>query len=289
MPKSFRLPSHVLPVNYNLLMDVDMEEFRFTGREDITLDIRKPSSGIILHSDGPDINGISLAVGGKRMAAKHVLKGDVLKIMLPERVKGTVNLIIDFAGKLNDDLLGFYRSKSGGKDGKTKYIASTQFEAPYARRAFPCFDEPEMKATFDVTLKISKNLQAISNMPIKKESRERGKKIIKFQRTPKMSTYLLYMCIGELEFLEDNLGKTSIRVVTTQGKKNQAGFALGMTKKFLDYFQKYSGIAYPLPKLDMIALPDFAAGAMENWGAITFREIYLLHDDKMTSTAVKKI
>jgi len=288
MPKSFRLPSHVLPVNYNLLMDVDMEEFRFTGREDITLDIRKPSSGIILHSDGPDINGISLAVGGKRMAAKHVLKGDVLKIMLPERVKGTVNLIIDFAGKLNDDLLGFYRSKYAGKDGKTKYIASTQFEAPYARRAFPCFDEPQMKATFDVTLRVDSKLKVVSNMPVKQEIDEGTKRTVTFHRTPAMSTYLLYMGIGDFEFHETKIRDKIIRIVTVPGKGKQTAFALDIAKKFLSYFEDYSGIDYPLPKLDMIAMPDFSSGAMENWGAVTYREIYLLYDEQTTSTSYKK-
>lgn len=287
--KVFRLPSEIVPVNYDLFFEVDMNTFNFLGKEIIDIDIRKPSSTIILHATDLKISDAKLVFNGRTIKPKIKFESDKEKLTLSfnEKIKGKAKLLIDFSAKLNDNLLGFHRNKYV-QNGVEKYIATTQFEAPYARRAFPCFDEPELKATFDVTLKINKNLQAISNMPIKKETIDGSKKIIAFHRTPRMSTYLLYMGVGEFEFLEDRLGKISIRIVTMPGKKNQARFALDMTKKFLQYFEKYSGIPYPLPKLDMIALPDFASGAMENWGAVTFRELYLLFDLKMTSVAVKK-
>ncbi len=287
--KSFRLSTDIVPVNYDLFFEVDMETFNFIGKETIGIEISRPSSEIVLHATDMKIGDVVLFFNNKKLKPKVRFENDKERLTLTfnEKIKGPAKLQIKFSAKLNDNLLGFHRNKYV-KDGKEKYLATTQFEAPYARRAFPCFDEPELKATFDVTLKISKNLQAISNMPIKKETIDGSKRIITFQRTPRMSTYLLYMGVGEFEFLEDRLGKISIRIVTMLGKKNQARFALDMTKKCLQYFEKYSGIPYPLPKLDMIALPDFASGAMENWGAVTFRELYLLFDPKMTSVAVKK-
>ncbi len=287
--KVFRLPSGIVPVNYDLFFDVDMKTFNFSGKEIIDLVIRKPCSEIILHATDMKISAVNLISNNKKIRPKVKFESEKekLTLMFNEQLKGRAKLHIEFSAKLNDNLLGFHRNKYL-ENNKEKYLATTQFEAPYARRAFPCFDEPELKATFDVTLKISKNLQAISNMPVKKERTDGSKKLVKFQRTPKMPTYLLYMGVGEFEFLEDKLGSTLIRIVTMPGKRNQARFALELTKKFLQYFEKYSGISYPLPKLDMIALPDFASGAMENWGAITFRDIYLLFDSKMTSVAAKK-
>ena len=191
--------------------------------------------------------------------------------------------MINFVGTLNDKLVGFYRSKYEYK-GKEKYLATTQFEAADARRAFPCWDEPEAKATFDVSLIVDNNLTALSNMPVVSKKKLGKKTSFRFNTTPVMSTYLLYLAVGEFEFLQGKLGKTLVRIVTTKGKKEQGKMALVFTKQFLSYFQKYFKISYPLPKLDMIAIPDFASGAMENWGAITFRETVLLYDPKTSST-----
>lgn len=287
MAETFKLPIGIHPINYNLFFEVDSDNFKFFGKEEIELEVKKPTSEIILNAVDLDINDVHLSYKKKSLKPKIKLENEKLRLKFNEPIKGLAKLTIEFTGKLTDTLLGFYRSKYTLK-GKEKYLATTQFEAPYARRAFPCFDEPEYKATFDVTMKISKNLKAISNMPIKEQRTEGSKKVIKFHRTPKMSTYLLYLGVGDFEFLEDKLGKTLIRIATVPGKKNQGRFALELAKKFLSYFQEYSKVPYPLPKLDLIALPDFIVGAMENWGAITFREIYLLFDPKMTSTAVKK-
>lgn len=289
MAGKIRLPAGVQPVNYNLFFDIDLEKFVFSGKETVDLKISKPTKNIILHSSGLKIKNASALFKKKTIKAKisENKKLEQLTLSFGEKISSEASIMIEFEGKLTDDLAGLYRSKY--TVGKTeKYMATTQFEAPYARRAFPCFDEPALKATFDVTLKIDKKLQAISNMPVKKELTERGKKTVKFQRTPIMSTYLLYLGVGEFEFLESKLGKVLIRIVTMPGKKDQAGFALELTKKFLDYFQKYSGVPYPLPKLDMIAIPDFAAAAMENWGAIACRELALLFDKEKTSLSAKK-
>ncbi|MEM4397346.1 MAG: M1 family aminopeptidase, partial [Candidatus Woesearchaeota archaeon] len=220
---------------------------------------------------------------------------------------------IDFKGTLNDQLVGFYRSKYFIYDEKTnskieKYMATTQFEAADARRAFPCIDHPDYKATFDITIITNENETAISNMPvkeiitIKKEIIENQTKKIEtkkahvFETTPIMSTYLVYLSAGLFEWIEDKLinkiankeKETLIRVITTPGKKEQGKFALELGKKFLKYYEDYFQIPYPLPKMDLIAIADFAAGAMENWGAITFRENALLFDQKISSTATKQ-
>ncbi|MGI0069594.1 MAG: M1 family metallopeptidase, partial [Nitrosopumilaceae archaeon] len=210
-------------------------------------------------------------------------KNEELILSLPEKISGKAVLLIDFIGTLNDKLVGFYRSKYEYK-GKERHLATTQFEAADARRAFPCWDEPEAKATFDVSLLVDNNLTAISNMPVILKKRLGKKTLYRFDRTPSMSTYLLYLGVGDFEFLQGKLGKTLVRIVTTRGKKHQGKMSLEFTKQFLSYFQNYFKIPYPLPKLDMIAIPDFAAGAMENWGAITFRETVLLYDPKTSST-----
>lgn len=287
--ENYRLPSEVRPINYDILFEVNLKKCVFTGKETIDVELGKTTSTIILNAHDLKIEKAELIHGGKSFKAKIRMDNEKERLFLDfhKKFKGNVKLRVDFNGKMTDSLLGFYRSKYKAGNSE-KYIATTQFEAPYARRAFPCFDEPQMKATFDVTMKIDKNFQAISNMPIKEEVVEGGKKLVRFHRSPRMSTYLLYMGVGEFEFLEGKFNDKLVRIVTVPDKIGQAKFALELTKNFLKYFEEYSGVKYPLPKIDMIALPDFIVGAMENWGAITFREVYLLFDSKVTSTLIKK-
>ena len=214
-------------------------------------------------------------------------KKEELEIKLPKKINGKATINIKFQGTLNDRLLGFYRSQY--KQGKqTKYLATTQFEAADARRAFPCWDEPEAKATFDITIIADNKFTAISNMPVKSKKKITNKTIYKFDTTPIMSTYLIYLGVGEFEYLNGKVGKTQIRVVTTKGNKSKGKYSLDLGRRLLTAYEKYFGIKYPLPKLDLIAVPDFAAGAMENWGAITFRETILLYDPKISSTRTKQ-
>jgi tricorn protease interacting factor F2/3 len=194
---------------------------------------------------------------------------------------------LEFQGTLNDRLLGFYRSQYI-QNGKTKYLATTQFEAADARRAFPCWDEPEAKATFEISIIADNKFTAISNMPIKLRKKIGSKTVYNFVKTPIVSTYLIYLGVGEFEYLTGKIGKTQIRVITTKENKSKGKFSLDLGKKLLTSYEEYFGIKYPLPKLDLIAVPDFAAGAMENWGAITFRETILLYDPKTSSTRTKQ-
>ena len=279
----------VFPINYELEFEPDFKKFSFNGKEKILIETSRPLDRIILNAAELQIKRCLISWKDKVIKPKIIIneKKEELALILPQKIYGKAFLEIDFVGNLNDKLVGFYRSKYKYK-GKERYLATTQFEAADARRAFPCWDEPEAKASFDVSLLVDKNLSAISNMPVKQKKSAGSKTLYKFYKTPVMSTYLLYLGVGDFEYIQNKLGKTVIRIITTRGKKNQGRLSLEFTKQFLSYFQKYFKIAYPLPKLDMIAIPDFAAGAMENWGAITFRETILLYDPKTSSTETKQ-
>ena len=280
----------VIPINYELMFEPLFHNFKFNGEEIITLNLSKPTNSIKLDAAELSIKESHIIQGGKIISSESSLneKDEKLTIKLAKKIKGKVKLSIKFTGTLNDRLLGFYKSQYKDNKGKTKYLATTQFEAADARRAFPCWDEPAVKATFDVSLLVDKHLDAISNMPVISKKKTGTKILHKFGRTPIMSTYLLYLGVGEFEYLHGKLRNIKIRIVTTKGNKNKGKLSLDFTKKFLGEYEKYFGIKYPLPKLDMIAIPDFAAGAMENWGAITFREAILLYDAKTSSTRTKQ-
>ena len=280
----------VIPINYELMFEPLFHNFTFNGEEIITLNLSRPTNSIKIDAAELSIKESHIIQGGKIISSESSLneKNEKLTIKLAKKIKGKAKLSIKFTGTLNDRLLGFYKSQYKDKKGKTKYLATTQFEAADARRAFPCWDEPAVKATFDVSLLVDKHLDAISNMPVISKKKTGTKILHKFGRTPIMSTYLLYLGVGEFEYLHGKLRNIKIRIVTTKGNKNKGKLSLDFTKKFLGEYEKYFGIKYPLPKLDMIAIPDFAAGAMENWGAITFREAILLYDAKTSSTRTKQ-
>lgn len=280
----------VSPKNYDMTFEPDFQNFTFSGKEKISIHITKPTNKFVLNSAEIKVKNCYVIIKRKTLKAKINLndKNEELTVTLPKKIRGSADLFIEFVGILNDKLVGLYRSEYKDKQGKTKFMATTQFEAADARRAFPCWDEPEAKATFDVSVITENNHTAISNMPVVSKKKTGKKTLFKFGRTPVMSTYLLYVGVGELEFLQGRIGKTQIRIVTTKGKKNLGKLSLEFTKQFLKWYEDYFKIPYPLPKLDMIAVPDFASGAMENWGAITFRETILLYDPKTSSTETKQ-
>ncbi|HEU0085850.1 MAG TPA: M1 family metallopeptidase [Candidatus Paceibacterota bacterium] len=294
-PNKVRLSSDVFPSKYDIALRPDLENFTFTGIETIYLSLLKKTSTFTLHSKDIDIETANISLGkDNKIFAKKITydqKAETVTFIFPQSFPaGKIKLTIVFQGILNDKMRGFYRSRYH-IDGKEHHLATTQFEATDARRAFPCFDEPAKKAVFNVSLTIPKGHVAISNtLPVSVSEHEAGYEVVKFSPTPKMSTYLLAFIVGHFEYLEaESKSGVLVRVFTTPGKKHQAGFALECTLKTLEFYEKYFDIPYPLPTLDMIAVPDFSSLAMENWGAITFREIGLLVDEKNTSGSSKEM
>ena len=274
----------VHPISYKIHLEPDLRTFTFSGSTEILVEASKPVNEIAL-------NAVKLAFWDCKVRLDDEFadcpfcvdaRKEEVRVCLPEEMTGRIFLKISYVGELNDRMAGFYRSRYGA-EGAAKYAAVTQFEESDARRAFPCLDHPVKKATFDVEMVVGENLVAISNGPIVKEKDlGDGRKIVRFQQTPKMSTYLLFFGVGEFDFIED-AGATLIRVATMPGMTKHGAFGLEFGRKALQFCEDYYGVKYPLPKLDLIAIPDFAAGAMENWGAITFRENLLLHYADITS------
>lgn len=221
---------------------------------------------------------------------KLSLDDETVSLIFAEVIpSGESTLYIEFSGEINDKMKGFYRSRYQGPNGEERFAGVTQFEATDARRCFPCWDEPAIKATFDITLQVPTDRVALSNMPVTVETSHGDTKTVKFATTPVMSTYLVAIVVGEYDYVEDtSKDGVLVRVYTPVGKKEQGVFALEVASKVLPYYKQYFNIAYPLPKIDLIAIADFSAGAMENWGLVTYRETCLLVDPQNTSAVSKQ-
>jgi len=288
-----RLEPHFRPERYKILLHPDLEKFTFKGEETIYFFLAKPDNKIILHAHELKIKSALLKNKAGEIRAKKInfdTWSETATIFFPKKIpKGGGELELKFEGVLNDKMRGFYRSQFE-HEGRTKYIVTTQFESTDARRAFPCVDEPSAKAVFDVTLIVPKHFRAISNTyETSVKEHKSGYQIVEFAPTPKMSTYLLAFIAGEFEHIEAKTKEgITVRVFTTPGKINQAKFALDVAFKTLSYFTGYFKVPYPLPVLDLIAIPDFAAGAMENWGAVTYRESVILVDPDHSSLQNKQ-
>ncbi len=287
MTNPYILSKEVKPIKYNLELTPNFKDFKYIGKENIEINVLKQTNKITLNSQDLTITKSEIE-NNKLKNISYNKKYDTVTFTFNNSLKNKINLYLEFKGRIRDDLRGWYKSKYNVND-KEKIMLTTQFEATDARKCFPCFDQPDLKAKFLLKLNIPKDLDAISNMPIKKNSIKNNIKEINFQETPIMSTYLLAFVISKLEYVE---GKTKnnvkVRIYTTPGKKYKAKFALDVTIKSLEYYNDYFKIKYPLPKLDLIAIPDFESGAMENWGLITYRETQLLFDEKESSAGVKQ-
>ncbi|MBP6883898.1 MAG: M1 family metallopeptidase [Candidatus Pacebacteria bacterium] len=291
--KNVRLSKNVVPIEYNVELKPDLDNFTFSGVETINLNILKPTKTLTLHSKEIEVLTAHLLHGGEKVFAKKISydeKAQTVTFTFGKNIaKGKTKLVLVWNGILNDKMRGFYRSKYTVGD-KEYHMATTQFEATDARRAFPCFDEPAHKSIFHVSLVVPKGKTAISNtLPVSVLEHSAGYEVVKFSPTPVMSTYLLAFIVGDFEYIESKTKKgVLVRVFTTPGKKHQAKFALDCAVKTLEFYESYFAISYPLPVLDMIAIPDFSSGAMENWGAITYRESALLVDEDHSSIGNKQ-
>ena len=276
----------IRPLNYRIQLTPDLVNFRFGGNVDILLEASRAVDEVIL-------NILDMAVWSCRLKLKDNFvpcsyrvepEKEELHIFLPQQLTGSIRLQIAFEGHINDKMAGFYRS-AYRQNGETRFIAVTQFEESDARRAFPCMDHPARKATFDIEMTVAEHSMAISNTSVKEEiSLGDGRKKVIFYQTPKMSTYLVFLGVGEFDLVESPIDDR-VRVVTVPGKSSYGQFGLEFGADALKFCEQYYQIPYPLPKMDLIAIPDFAFGAMENWGAITFRENLLLYYPDITSTS----
>ena len=263
-----KLPKEIFPIEYSVRFVPDIDKFAFTGSETVKLGAHKPVRQLILNALELKITGAS--IDGKALpqsAMKTDEKNELLTLALPSQLAaGHHTLALSFSGKINQQGQGlFYMGYQEQGTGAKRIALGTQFEATDARRLFPCWDEPSFRARFQLTAVVPENWLAVSNMPIQSQKKVSHGKEIRFGTTPSMSSYLNVFVAGELDLIESRSGPTQLRVIATKGKAEMGRYALDATAQILQYYNDYFGVAYPLPKLDQIALPGGFGGAMENW------------------------
>ena len=283
-----RLPQSVIPDHYAISITPDLAAEKFSGQETIDVDIKEPIDTITLHSADLELHDVIVASGSKLLnptTTTFDVPNEMASLKFGQTIPpGKASIRIAFSGTLGGQLRGLYLSKTP----KRKY-AVTQFEPTDARRAFPSFDEPAMKATFDITLVVDDGDTAISNGAIASDTPAgTGKHAIRFRTTQKMSTYLVAMLVGDFQCVNGGVDDIPIRVCSVPGMQDLGKFAVSAAEASISFYNRYYGIRYPFGKLDLIGIPDFEAGAMENAGAITFRETALLLDDKIASVEAKR-
>ncbi|CAL7935733.1 unnamed protein product [Xylocopa violacea] len=288
----YRLPLNITPKSYSIRVATNVSEldnFTFTGMVKINAVVATKTKRIILHSANLVHNNIFVLVENKNVT---ISKTDVNKtydfliIDLDQELQANENLTItiEFTGYLNEEMRGFYRSSYIDSYGQTRWLAATHMEPVGARKMFPCFDEPAMKAKFTMTAVLPLNYSAISNMQIKTQNDANEQRTIVFQETPTMSTYLVVLVVSDfIRVNEDNYSVWARKNAINNGK-----YALSVMKPLVNFYEQALNISYQLPKLDMVALPDFVSGAMENWGLLTYKERNVLYDSALSTTASKQ-
>lgn len=260
------LDHSVIPNNYDL--DLVVHEDTFTGS--IVMDLTAEKEVGTFKFNSKNLTLSNLVVDG--IPAEFTEKDEFVTVNLNRKVQGDFKLSVQFKGYYSETMEGFYKSKYNDKN-----LYSTHFEPSDARQAFPCFDQPDMKSTFSIKITVPEKTIALSNNELEKKV---GNTFI-FKKTVKMSTYIVAWVVGDLNYIEDQTYK-KIRVYAADDETKWGKFALDVAVRCLKYFEKYFMIEYPLPKLDLVAIPSFAMGAMENWGLITFRKTSLLFDENVT-------
>lgn len=309
------LPTDIVPSNYNLYLN-NLQfggDWSYHGRIKITTDVKQATDKVVLNAKELKIDRAIVYDSDHKanvLAVSKEVSYDEQKqqatIALSQILRpGHATIEISFVGCMNNSMAGFYRAKykpTGEtapdlyREGEYAYMFSTQFEACDARRAFPCFDEPNLKCSFEFSIDIPEHLTALSNMPEKNLGlgHFNGMKTVTFEKAPVMSTYLLAWAVGDFEYVEDftkrkyNGKNLPVRVYTTRGLKEQGRFALEHAHKTIDLFSDVFGIEYPLPKSDLLAVHEFAMGAMENWGLVTYRTTAVLFDEGKTDERYKE-
>ncbi|PVH95707.1 hypothetical protein DM02DRAFT_617694 [Periconia macrospinosa] len=295
------LPTNVKPRHYNLTLEPDFENFTYEGSVTIDLDVVEDTTSVTLNTLELKVHTAKIESSGETVSdapsLAHDEDGQTTKVSFDKTIPSgaKASLTMTFTGTLNDNMAGFYRSSFKAADGSTTWLATTQMEPTDARRAFPCFDEPALKAEFTVTLVADEKMTCLSNMDVASETTVDSKvvsgkrKAVTFNKSPPMSTYLLAFIIGELNYIETNNFRVPVRVYAPKDRDIEHGrFSLELAAKTLDFYEKTFASPFPLPKMDMVAIPDFSAGAMENWGLITYRVVDVLIDEKTSGASVKQ-
>ncbi|MEE6458841.1 hypothetical protein FKM82_000445 [Ascaphus truei] len=283
-----RLPDTIIPVQYDIVLHPNLSTLAFTGVVQITLNITQDSKNIILHSSGLQIMKASVTAAGGSPKKVEVLEYptfEEIAVVLPEMLmKGQQCVLnIEYSSNFSDSYYGFYKI-SYKDEGTARWLSATQFEPLAARKAFPCFDEPAFKATFQIKIKRDDKHISLSNMPQTKTTpTSDGLLQDEFAVSKKMSTYLVAFVVADMKSVSTKANNTQVSVYALPQKINQTQYALDATVKLLGFYSKYFDIEYALSKLDLVAIPDFQAGAMENWGLITFRETALLNNKDTSS------
>jgi aminopeptidase N len=283
-----RLPTIVTPSHYDLKFAVDLARERFEGTETIRVQVAEPTAKVVLHAYEIAFHEVTIGAGAAAQKAAVTLDeaSQMATLTVPKALpKGATEIHATFSGVLNTQLRGFYVSKT-----KLRKYAVTQFESTDARRAFPCFDEPAFKATFAITLTIDRGDTAISNGKVMADvpGPSPTQHTLKFSTTAKMSSYLVAMTVGDFKCVEGAADNVPIRICATPDKRELTHLALESVQQILRFYNGYYAIKYPFGKLDVVAVPDFAAGAMENTGAIFYRETDLLAESKSASVDTRK-
>src|SRR5579872_6438279 len=284
-----RLPYTVSPSRYQVHLAPDLEAETFSGRVVIAAEAHEPVDRVALHAQELEITMAALRSGDRAIVpevCQDPEHDDRIVLVLAEQVPaGPFELELDFSGKLLEQLHGFYRSSYTDDEGVSRTIAVTQFEAADARRAFPCFDEPDRKAVFALSADVPEGMDAFSNAPlVSEEPLPGGGRRVRFADTIPMSSYLVALVVGPLVATAPrDVDGVPVRVVHVPGRDRLTGFALDAAEHALRYFVDWFGLPYPGAKLDLVAVPDFAFGAMENLGCVVFRETTLLVDPERAS------
>lgn len=295
------LPGNVVPIHYHVTMEPNFETFTYEGIVVVEVDVVEDTTSISLNTLELELHSTKITAGETVISSEPDVSynedSQTTKVSFQQIIpKGTsAKLEISFTGQLNDKMAGFYRSSYKSADGSEAFLATTQMEPTDARRAFPCFDEPALKSHFTITLIAEKNLTCLSNMDVASEAEVQSKmsggakKAVTFHKSPKMSTYLVAFIVGELNYIETTKFRVPVRVYAPPNQDIEHGrFSLDLAARTLEFYEKTFDSKFPLPKMDMVAIPDFAAGAMENWGLITYRVVDVMFDEKTSGASTKE-
>uniref|UniRef100_A0A8C5DLK1 Aminopeptidase n=1 Tax=Gouania willdenowi TaxID=441366 RepID=A0A8C5DLK1_GOUWI len=275
-----RLPQSIHPIDYDITLNPNLDEMTFTGQSIITMSVHHNTRRLVLHGANFNITNATFKGPVNKVNVLEYKPWQQIAIKLPEELKAGQRcvLTLDYSASLSNTYDGFYNSSYTNKDGTKSVLAATQFEPLSARKAFPCFDEPAFKATFHMKISRKPEYMTLSNMPKAKSTHlSNGRVLDEFEKTSvNMSTYLVAFIVANFTPVSTNVSDTLVSVYSVPEKKEHTVYALEMASKLLEFYNNFFDIKYPLKKLDLIAIPDFLAGAMENWGLITFRETTLL-------------